>query len=116
MSETNRAGATTNRVAQAWQDGARTIVGGYSEQLRRMAEMSNALWQPRWLDREQVREAVEAISRGTREVANAQVAVAGEWLRAPLWLSGAASPIDLQTRYARLFEAQRELARTYLDA
>lgn len=106
----------TARAAQAWQQGAQTLLSGYSEQVRRMAEFGTVLLQPRWLGRADARETAERIATGTREVASAQVAVAGEWLRAPLWWSGAASPADLQARYARLFDAQRELARAYLDA
>ena len=104
------------RITKAWQDGAQTLAASYGEQMRRMAELSSTFLSPQWLNRGEVRETIERIAQGTREVANAQVAVAGEWLRAPLWLTGGASPIDLQAGYARLFEAQRELVRTYLDA
>lgn len=116
MTETNRAGAAASRATEAWQEGARTLLSGYGDGFRRLSEMNAAFWQPRLLDREKIRESLERIGQGTREVANAQVAVAGEWLRAPLWLSGAASPADLQARYTQLFDAQRELVRTYLDA
>ena len=104
------------RVTRAWQDGAQTLFASYGEQMRRMSELSSTFLAPRWLGRPEVRETIERIAQGTRDVANAQVAVAGEWLRAPFWLTGGASPVDLQAGYARLFEAQRELVRTYLDA
>jgi hypothetical protein len=104
------------RVTRAWQEGAQTMFTGYNEQLRRMAEFGTVFFRPQMLDSAEVRQTVERIAQGTREVASAQVAVAGEWLRAPLWLSGAASPVDLQARYAQLFDAQRELVRAYLDA
>jgi hypothetical protein len=116
MTETNRAGAAANRATLAWQEGTRTLLSGYGEGLRRLSELNATFWQPRLLDREQVRETLERIGRDTRNVAGAQVAVAGEWLRAPLWLSGAASPADLQARYVQLFDAQRTLVRSYLDA
>ncbi len=104
------------RITRAWQDGAQTLATSYGEQLRRMTALHSTVFAPQWLTRSDVRETIERITQGTREVATAQVAVAGEWLRAPLWLTGSASPIDLQAGYARLFEAQRELVRTYLDA
>jgi hypothetical protein len=106
----------TTRIGQAWQEGAQTLFAGYGEQTRWLTELS-AIWlRPLQLDGPEARETMERIARGTREVANAQVAVAGEWLRAPFWLTGAASPLDLQARYAALFDAQRELASAYLDA
>lgn len=114
--ETRRTETDAARVTHAWQEGTQTLFSGYNEQLRRMAEFGTILFQPRWLDQSEVRETVERIAQGTRDVASAQVAVAGEWLRAPLWLSGAASPADLQAQYARLFDAHRELVRAYLDA
>jgi hypothetical protein len=52
----------------------------------------------------------------TGDATTARLAVAGDWLRAPLWLTGIASPADLQASYARLFEANRALVRAYLDA
>jgi hypothetical protein len=113
---TQRGTPDTARMTRAWQEGAQTLFAGYNEQFRRMAEFGASLFQPRWLNNEDVRGSVERIAQSTREVANAQVAVAGEWMRAPLWLSGVASPADLQARYVRLFEAQRDLVQTYLDA
>ncbi len=116
MTTETQQGSATGRITPAWQAGAQALATGYSDQFRRLAELSAAFWQPRWLDRSEVREAVERITAGTRELAGAQAAVAGEWLRAPLWLTGAASPVDLQARYVRLFEAQRELVQAYIDA
>lgn len=104
------------RVARAWQDGAQAMFAGYGDQMRRLMEMNTAFTQPRWLDRDEMRETAQRFTQTTREVTTAQVAVFGEWLRAPLWFTGQASPADLQARYTRLFEAQRELVRTYLDA
>ena len=114
--ETRRPTPDAARITRAWQEGAQTLAAGYGEQLRRWAELGTTFFQPNWLQRGETREIVERIAQGTREVTNAQIAIAGEWLRAPLWLTGAASPIDLQARYVRLFEAQRELVNTYLDA
>ena len=56
------------------------------------------------------------VNEATRALGDAQAAVAGEWLRAPFWLSGAASPIDLQASYVRLLEASRDLTNAYLEA
>jgi hypothetical protein len=114
--ETRREAPDATRITRAWQEGAQTLFSGYGEQWRRMTELGSAWFQPLRLDRSEVRETVERIAQSTRDVANAQVAVAGEWLRAPFWLTGAASPVDLQTRYVELFDAQRELVRAYLDA
>jgi len=116
VTSNERTAADATRITRAWQDGAQAMVSGYGEQWRRMAEMSATMLQPRWLEENGLRETVEKISEGTREVTSAQVAIAGEWLRAPLWLTGSASPLDLQARYTRLFEAQRGLLRAYLDA
>jgi hypothetical protein len=114
--ETRRDLPDPTRLTRAWQDGAQAVFTGYSDGLRRLSELGTTFWQPQALARPELREVVERISTGAREVTSAQVAVAGEWLRAPLWLTGSASPVDLQARYARLFEAQRGLVRAYLDA
>ena len=98
--------------------GEEVVVVVPAEEFRRMSELGATWFQPPWLsvDQGELRETVERIAQRTREVANAQVAIAGEWMRAPFWLTGAASPIDLQTRYVELFDAQRELVQAYLDA
>ena len=114
--ETRGQAADATRITRAWQEGAQTLFAGYGDQWRRMTEIGTVWFRPQWLQQPEVRETVERITQGTRQVANAQVAIAGEWLRAPFWLTGAASPADLQTRYVELFDAQRELARAYLDA
>jgi hypothetical protein len=116
MTTETRRGNAAPLIGHAWQEGAQTLFAGYGEQMRRFAEIGTTLYRPDWINQPEVRETVERIAQSTREVAGAQVAVAGEWLRAPLWLTGAASPIDLQSRYVRLFDAQRELVRAYLDA
>lgn len=113
--ETARPIPDPTRVTRLWQDGAQALFAGYTDSMRRFSEVGAAFWQPR-LNRPELREMIEKITEGTRELTSAQVAVAGEWLRAPLWLTGGASPVDLQARYARLFEAQRGLVRAYLDA
>ena len=114
--DTRREARDAAQITRAWQDGAQTLFAGYGEQWRRMSELGTVWFQPQTVNRPEVRETVERIAQSTRQVANAQVAVAGEWLRAPFWLTGAASPVDLQTRYVELFDAQRELVRAYLDA
>ena len=114
--ETRRTAADTALFTRAWQDGVEAMFSGYGEQWRRLVELGGGAYGPRWFDGEQVRETLNRFAEGTREVTNAQIAVAGEWLRTPLWLTGAASPADLQARYFRLFEAYRELARVYIDS
>jgi hypothetical protein len=104
------------RITRAWQDSAQALAEGYGEQFRRFAEFSAACWQPGRLDRTELSGAVARIAAGLRELAGAQATVAGEWLRAPLWLSGAASPDDLQAGFVRLFEAQRGLVEAYTAA
>lgn len=116
MPTTDQTVPAAPRAARAMQDGTRALFEGYSEGLRRWSEFSASMWQPRTADRTTLRETIEKIASSTREVATAQVAVAGEWLRAPYWLTGGASPSDLQARYAQLFQAQRELVGVYLDA
>jgi hypothetical protein len=59
---------------------------------------------------------VERAADSIREAGNAPVAVAGEWLRAPFWMHGPASPAELQAGYVRLIEANRALLDAYLDA
>jgi hypothetical protein len=114
--ETRRETADVTRIGQAWQEGAQALFAGYGEQARWLTELSTIWLRPLQLDEPEARETIGRIAQRTREVANAQVAVAGEWLRAPFWLTGAASPLDLQARYTALFDAQRELASAYLDA
>jgi hypothetical protein len=79
---------------RAWQDGIAALAGSYGDQSR---------------------PTVTRIVESTRELTAAQMAVAGAWLRAPLWLTGMASPTDLQAGYARLFAANHELMRAYAD-
>lgn len=110
------AGTDVRAIGRAWQDGVQAMVSGYGDQVRRMAELGAGFYGMRWLDQGELREQAQKIAEGAREVASARAGIASEWLRAPLWLTGAASPRDLQARYFRLFEAQRDLARTWLDA
>lgn len=108
---------TTPRATRAWQDGTRALFEGYTDTWRRWSELGSTLWQSRGSERTvAMGEMIQKIAVQTREVATAQAAIAGEWLRAPMWLTGAASPADLQARYAHLFEAQRALVGSYLDA
>lgn len=102
---------TTADVFTMWQQGARALFDGYQENWKRWLGLTTGLsggGRPDGI--------VERIVDGTREVAEAQLAVAGEWLRAPLWLTGAAPLDGLQERYQRLFEARRSLVLTYVDA
>lgn len=103
-------------TAAVWQDSVQTLFTSYQDGWKRLLELGAELYGVRPSDRTRTTELVERIVTGTREVAEAQVAVAGEWLRAPFWLTGASSPEALQQQYQRLFEARRSLALTYLDA
>jgi hypothetical protein len=107
--------STIPDAVSVWQDGARALFSGYQESWKRWLELGAGIYSDQ-SGRGRSTGVVERIVEGTREVAEAQLAVAGEWLRAPLWLTGAASPDGLQDRYQRLFEARRSLALTYLDA
>lgn len=107
----------TAQVATAWRSSVEAIWGGYRDQVRRFGELNNGLLGGfRLFDPERARESFGRIAEGTRAVTSAQVAVAGELLRAPLWLTGAASPVDLQNRYLSLLEARRELFRSYIES
>lgn len=106
----------TTRVTRAWQDSIEAITTGYRQQWQQAAGLTSDFWSMRWLDRDEVRDTVTRITRGTREVTSAQAAITAGWLRAPLWITGNGSPVELQDRYFRLFEAQRDLARAYVDA
>jgi len=104
------------RLARAWQDGVAALFDGYGEQLRRFGELGAGwagagMWNGGDLSR-----MVGRISEATRALGDAHAAVTAEWLRAPLWLTGAASPIDLQASYVSLLEANRELTSAYLEA
>src|SRR5688500_6874090 len=95
--------ARTSTVADAltaWQDGARALFDGYQESWKRWLELGVGVYGDD-TGRGGSTRIVERIVDGTRQVAEAQLAVAGEWLRAPLWLTGAASPDGLQERYQR---------------
>ena len=116
MTTDTRQAPAPERITRAWQDTAQALAEGYGECFRRLTELSAAYWQPGWLDRTEVSAAVERIAAGMRELAGAQTAVAGECLRVPLWLSGTATPNDLQACFVRLFEAQRELVEAYTAA
>lgn len=114
--DTRRATADLRTAGQAWQDSIQAMVSGYGDYLRRMSQIPAGFYGGRWFDQEETRKTLQRIADGTRELTAAQVGVASEWLRAPFWFTGAASPRDLQARYFRLFEAQRDLVQIYLDA
>jgi hypothetical protein len=114
--ERRKATASVETMQHAWQDSMEAMVTGYGEQWRQMANLARGFWGMGSLDRDRGQESVRRVFEGFGAVTSAQTAVAGEWLRAPFWLTGTASPTDLQSRYARLFEAQRELLRISLDA
>ena len=104
------------RLTRAWQDGLAALFGGYGDQLRQLTEISTSFFRPGMLDGDELQQIVGRITEATRELTNAQAAVAQEWLRAPFWLTGTASPADLQASYVRLFEASRDLVSAYLEA
>jgi methyl-accepting chemotaxis protein len=104
------------RLARAWQDGIAALLDGYGEQMRRFAELNAIFIQPDARVAGELQQAIGRIIETTQALNEAQAGVAREWLRAPLWPTGAASPIDLQAGYVRLFETHRDLASAYLDA
>jgi len=106
----------TTRLARAWQDGMMALVDGYSEQLRRFTELTMGFVGVGTQDGGELQRVVGRITDATRELTDAQGAVAREWLRAPFWLTDTSAPLDLQAAYVRLFEANRELATAYLEA
>ena len=104
------------RLARAWQDGVSALFEGYGEQLRRFSELGMGYVGVGAWDGGELSRLVGQISEATRALSEAQAAVAADWLRAPFWLTGAASPIDLQASYVRLLEASRDLTSAYLEA
>ena len=104
------------RLARAWQDGVSALFEGYGEQLRRFSELGMGYVGVGAWDGGELSRLVGQISEATRALSEAQAAVAADWLRAPFWLTGAASPIDLQASYVRLLEASRDLMSAYLEA
>lgn len=113
--QTGRVAQDAVRATRAWQDSAQTLGNGYGEQWRRFADQAINGGAFPWLQQGQIPQPLRRIIDETAEVTRAQFAVAGEWMRAPFWLSGAASPSDLQASYVRLFEAQRKLFRAYVE-
>ena len=114
-SERGRGAMGPQIATNAWRDAMEAMIGGYTTQWRQMTELLGGLWGMPAPDGEQAREGIARITQALREVTEAQTAVASESLRMPFWLTGGASPTDLQAAYFRLFEAQRELFRVYLD-
>ena len=106
----------TVRLARAWQDGLAALVDGYSEQLRRFAALATGGMGMGLQDDGAWPRVVGRITDATRQLTDAQSAVAREWLRAPFWLTDTAAPLDLQAAYVRLFEASRELTAAYVEA
>lgn len=104
------------RMARAWQDGIAAMVEGYGDQLRRFRDLGAGYFDPGTQDSDELRQALGRIAEATSTLTEAQTGVATEWLRAPFWLTGAASPIDLQASCVRLLEASREVAIAYLEA
>lgn len=103
------------RGASGWQDTMQTMLGGQAQSWRRMAEATAGAGL-RWLGSPEARQSASKLATEFRELTVAEWAVASEWLRAPLWISGGASPRDLRQRYARVVEAERDLVRSMLDA
>ena len=104
------------RIARAWQDGVAALFDGYGEQLRWFTELGTGYVGAGLWDGGELSRLAGRIGEATYALGEAHAAVAAEWLRAPLWLSGAASPIDLQASYVRLLEASRELTSAHLEA
>jgi hypothetical protein len=109
--------ADTDRMATAWQDSFQTLLAGYRAQFSRFGALSSGLVAGfPWFDPERARASFDSIVDGTRDVAAAQVAVADELLRVPFWLTGTATPANLQQSYDHLLAAQRALFLTYVDS
>ena len=104
------------RLAHAWQDAVAALFDTYGEQLRRFSELGASYTGVGLWDDGELSRLVGRVNEATRTLGDDQAAVLGEWLRAPFWLSGAASPIDLQASYVRLLEASRDLTNAYLEA
>jgi hypothetical protein len=109
--------ADTDRMATAWQDSFQTMLAGYRAQFSRFGALNSGLFAGiPGFDPERARASFDSIVDGTRDVAAAQVAVAGELLRVPFWLTGMATPANLQQRYVHLLATQRALFLTYVDS
>ena len=106
----------TTHLARAWQDGVAALIAGYGEQMRRFTELAMGVAGMGPWDGGELQRVMGRIADATRELTDAQSAVAREWLRAPFWLTDTSGPLDLQAAYVHLFEANRELAAAYLDA
>jgi hypothetical protein len=101
---------------RAWQDAVQAQIDGFFSGWQRWAQLSAQFAGPFWPQQANAGAAIERIAAGTRELAEAQMGVAAEWLRSPMWFGDADAFGGLQTRYERLFDAGRELALAYIDA
>ncbi len=110
--ETRRQAPAGTDALRAWQEGITALLSGYN---RQASQVSAGIWGMR-IDPGEVRTSVRRIADETREVTNAQVAVASEWMRLPFWLTGTASPSGLQSSYGRLFQAYNRLFTAYVEA
>jgi hypothetical protein len=110
--ENRRQGPAAGEALRAWQDGITAMLTGYN---RQASQLSAGVWGMR-IDPGDVRSSVRRIAEETREVTNAQIGVASEWLRVPFWFTGAASPSSLQDSYGRLMQAYNRLFTAYMEA
>jgi len=110
--QTQRETPPTNQALRAWQDTVGAWLGGCSREANGLGAGIFGLR----IDPSDVRQSFGRIADETRELTRAQLAVASEWIRSPLWLIGAASPSELQESYSRLFQAFNKVLRAYVSA
>jgi hypothetical protein len=100
------------RAMKAWEDGFNAFLGGYGREAMRL---TSSMWSFN-LNSDLVREAIDRIMDSTRDVTNAQMTVASEWLRLPVAFTQNADVSSLQTSVMRLFEAYNKLIAAYVSA
>ena len=115
MTTATRSAWAPGAALRGWQDTARALTEGYGDNWRRTADLFASNMR-RGAHTDSMRQSFERVTASGGDLLRARAAVNGEWLRAPFWITGAASPSDLQTRYVQLFEARRAFVRTLLDS
>lgn len=115
MTTATRSAWVPGAALRGWQDTARALTEGYQENWRRSADLFASNMR-RGAQTDNLRQSVARVTESGGALLRARAAVNGEWLRAPFWITGAASPSDLQTRYFQLFEARRAFVQTLLDS
>lgn len=93
-----------------------TMFRGFTEQWEQGLNMWATLWSPTRGDQQRVRNTNDRLGDSLRELASAQQDFLGELLRMPFWMTGASSPSDLQQRFMRVADAQREVWLAQLES